>query len=95
MEVPETTPNYHLPPELEPYHPKLIQLEFMYIKHYGGRVRGRFGGGQGGCERKLFVKIKKGVGGGQGGSGWWGGGGQGRRERRSEDFVKIKNINIL
>ena len=66
----------------------------------GGGVsgRGRVGGGQGGCERRIevFVKIqnkqKKFGGGGSGpgggqweGSGW---GGQGGCERRIEVFVK-------
>ena len=50
--------------------------------------RGRSGGGQGGCERRIdfFVKIQKKMGGRVGGGVMGGGrvGGSGRCERRSE-----------
>ena len=67
-----------------------------------GRGRGRVGGGQGGCDRRIevFGKIhKKKLGGGGGGrvggwvgagSGLWRGGGHGGCERRIEVFVKIQ-----
>ena len=60
-------------------------------KNSGGGVGGLgWGGGQGGCERRIEVfgtihkKKIRGGSGGEGvrwGSGWWGGGGQGGCER--------------
>ena len=70
----------------------------------GGRWEGSgWGGGQGGCERRIevFVKIKtkkKFWGGGVGGGGRWGVGvglgGQSGCERRIEVFVKIQKKKI-
>ena len=69
-----------------------IQKKKLFLGGGFGGVsgRGRVGGGQGGCERRIevFVKIKKkkigggGVGGGQWEGSGWGGGGQGGCERR-------------
>ena len=76
-----------------------IQTKKLFIFFLGGgRGRGFFWGGQGGCERRfdVFVKIPKknggvGVGGSVGGSGGGVGlGGQGGCERRIEVFVKKK-----
>ena len=63
---------------------------------------GWWGGGQGGCERRIevFVKIKKKMGGWVGGGGRGRGGvglvgGQGGCERKIQVFVKIKKKNIF
>ena len=58
-------------------------------------------GGESGCERRIEVFVKNGVGGGGGSGGGgigWGGGrgrGQGGCEQRIEVFVKIQKKNFF
>ena len=63
-----------------------------------GRKRSGWGGGQGGCDRRIevFGKIhqKKFRGGGRFGGFGLGGGGQGGCERRIEVFVKIQKTKL-
>ena len=82
------------------------ELKFLgKLKKNGGVWGVGLGGGQDGCERRIFVKIqqtnkKKKMGGVRGGGGFRGGGGvglggQGGCERRIEVFVKIQKKNFF